>query len=77
MKETKRFLAKGFFMMIAVMAVFLFGVADKTCAATGSVVIPVAEFTYDGFIGTDPGYFKDFVQAILWGVSTTHALLHR
>lgn len=65
MKENNRFLGKGFHMMIAVIVMFLIGIAGKTDAA--SLMIPVAEFTYDGFIGTDPGYFKDFSGGYLVG----------
>jgi hypothetical protein len=66
MKENNRFLGKGFHMMIALIGMFLIGVAGQAGAA--SVLIPVAEFTNDGFVNTVPGsYFKSFDGGYLEG----------
>jgi hypothetical protein len=66
MNGKNRFLVKGFCMMIAVIVPFLVGDADKADAA--SLLIPVAEFTNDGFVNTVPGsYFKFFNGGYLEG----------
>jgi hypothetical protein len=72
MKGKNRFFVKGFYMMIAVMTMFLVGAADRACAATGSVVIPVAEFTDDGFGGS---YTKSFSGGYLGGADDSPCLV--
>jgi hypothetical protein len=68
MKRKNRFFVKGFYMMIAVMTMFLVGAADKADAASASVLIPVAEFTTDGGTWTAPGdFFKSFAGGYLSG----------
>jgi phosphate/sulfate permease len=66
MKETRRFLVKGFCIIIAAMVTFLVCAADKADAA--SVLIPVAEFTTDGGTNTAPGdFYKLFSGGYLVG----------
>ena len=62
MKRKYRFLIKGFFMMIAVMVMFLVGATDKADAATASVLIPMTEFTTDGGTWTAPGDFRKYFE---------------
>ena len=45
-------------LFLVLMILVLVCSTDKADAA--SLMIPVAEFTYDGFIGTDPGLLQRF-----------------
>jgi len=58
MKGKTVFLTKMFFMMIAIIVPFLSGAVDKACAGSGSVVIPMTEFSTDGGTWTSPGDFS-------------------
>jgi len=64
MKEKSKFFVKFFHMMVAVTVLSVVGAADSAVAATGSVVIPVAEFTDDGF---GASYEKSFGGGYLSG----------
>jgi hypothetical protein len=74
MKGTRRFLVKGFCIIIAVMVMFLVADADK--ADAGSLLIPVAEFTVDGGINTDAGsFYKLFSGGYLSGTASYPCLV--
>ncbi len=76
MEERRKGLVKGFYMMIAVMVMFLMGAVDKADAASASILIPVAEFTNDGFVNTVPGsYFKSFSGGYLEGIANDPCLV--
>jgi hypothetical protein len=60
-----------FLVLIAVVVTFLVGAADEAYAATGSLLIPVSEFTTDGGTSTSPGDFsKIFPGGYLLGGGT-------
>jgi len=66
MKGKNGFIVRFFYMLIAVMAMFLLCAADK--ADAGSVLIPISEFTIDGGTGAAPGsFYKYFSGGYLAG----------